>query len=150
MTITVWLWDLVGVLRGSDLEGINTEVSIEIDIDGLVSVLVRKLAVASVDISGFSITELKLEDVWSAFNWGFTGLGNSAFVDRDDLFADTGISVDVFFFGSINTDEESVDATPFSPICTGGLADTAVTALVLITDVLTISIVAFSDSCTLL
>lgn len=109
------------------MEGVNAEVSTEVVSDILVSDLVDA-AVAGVDASGFNITELKLDDASSTFNGGLTALGVSAFVNKDvDSFVDTD---DIFSFGSTYT---------------GGLADTTMTGLVLITDVLTTA-----DSATLL
>jgi hypothetical protein len=117
------------------LEGSNIEVSIKTENDVLVSVSVDA-AVTGVSVVGFSITELILEDASSTYNGGVTALGDSA--GDVAILGDTAVSVDTL---SLDTNEES---TPFSPVYIEGLADTAMTGLVLITDVLTTS--AFSDT----
>lgn len=124
------------------MEGSSADVSILIDNDVLVSVSADG-NITDVHVSEFSITELEVEDTSSTYNGGVTALGDSTSVDRD--VGDMGDSVDILSVGLLDTNEESI---PFSPIFTEGLADTAMTGLVLITDVPTTT--AFSDASTLL
>ena len=123
------------------MEDSSADVSIKIDNDVLVSVS-ADADITDVNVSKFSITESEVKDVSSTYNGGVTALGDSTSVDRD--VANTGDSVDILSVGLLDTDEESI---PFS-IFTEGLADTAMTGLVLITDVLMTT--AFSDATTLL
>ena len=122
------------------MEGSSADVSIKID-DVLVSVS-ADANITDVNVK-FCITEPEVTDASSTYNGGVTALGDSTSVDRD--VTDTGDSIDILSVGLLDTDEESI---LFSPIFTEGLADTDMTGLVLITDVLTTT--AFSDATTLL
>ena len=124
------------------MEGSSADVSIKID-DVLVSVS-ADADITDVNVK-FSITELKVTDASSTYNGGVTALGDSTSVDRDVTDTGDSRSVDILSVGLLDTDEESI---LFSPIFTEGLADTDMTGLVLITDVLTTT--AFSDATALL